>query len=321
MSQIVFQTDQSGANQNICSTAVASTVTFNFSVSANYEAYSANITMKKASGTTDPVTITIYDQPNGGGAAVGSSTVLASAVTQSFEPIEFLFSGLTLTAGTSYSLRLSSPSSCAGSSPYSFKSGNFQVTDRLTSAVINTGYAIASNITSVATATASPKASLKTNSQMGSTVVLSSGTMLDRGVSSAIVSDPSVSASMNIVADAKAAIETGSSLSADLSGAKSLFSVFADLVVFSEVSAAASLVAGVASEMNSSCLLGASAETAGENGRRAREGSGHHVLNSGAFTLRKWRRFIKVSDDNTPKIKHEGKEIDLRTPGLLRRPI
>lgn len=501
MAQIVFQTDQSGANTNICSTVVASTVTFNFSVSSNYDAYSANIVMKKASSTVDPVTVTIYNQPNGGGSAVGSSTVLASAVTQSFATITFLFSSLTLVAGTSYSLVLSSTTGCSGSLPYSFKAGNFQVLDKTTLTVINTGYGIASALTSVATLSPTTKASKVASTSITSSASLTSSAYKSRALnlssyvvstlgaaakiaraaaaalqarstsslsalfgakpscqikgvstlsssasltakpscqinvstamspsasltakpscqikgastlsasatatkrpscnigcgaglsssatldaesscqvkgnatlnasshmsmnlSSAVASqsylganahltkglaaanETECSMSVHAVASRAAASELGSSLSlsASLSGAKSLFSVFADLDVSSKTNASASLdneahveavlcesglAANVAlmvaamSSMESSCSVTADPRVTGEAGIKKREGSGHYVLNSGAFIFRQWKRFIKASDNRTPKPKEfESRRIDLRAPGLLRR--
>lgn len=480
MASIIFTTDQSGANQNICSTAVASTVTFNFSLSSNYDAYSANITMKKASGTTAPVVVTIYNQPNGGGSSVGSSTVLAANITQSFAPIEFLFSSLSLTAGTSYSLVLSSTTSCSGSNPYSFKSGNFQVTDKVTGAVINTGYGIASAMTSVATLTSSPKtgraatkalssvstlsatatkskalnaslsasasltagatrsrtlsASLSSTSTLSSSAknsrsaasnltssatlsataaksktlsasayvvsaltglarvvrnavatlqsrsvssatvaatrnssceiksqatlssagsvernlaaeinsssTLESNAEITRGINSAHEMNCSLSASSSLSRGVAAGLTSSVSLQAEMSGAKSLFSVFAPVQASSKVtadpnvqrpvdaegdgsvslSASAMLVANAILNMVSISLLEADASITGEVNKKKREGSGHYVLNSGAFTLRQWKRFIKASDNHIPNRREpESKRIDLRAPGLLRR--
>lgn len=427
MSQIIFQTDQSGANTNICATAAASTVTFNFSVSSGYDVYSANIVMKKASGTVDPVVVTIYNQPNGGGSSVGSSTVLASAVTQSFATVTFLFSGVTLAANTSYSLVLSSTTGCSGSFPYSFKAGNFQVLDKTTSTVINTGYGIASALTSVATMSPAARASkvigagllssasltsaaskskamslasyvvstlgavarmarsaasaLHAKATLSSAAApsptasvdreaacdMSAATILTSTIHTELTADSAIESRSSMVAEAEvmkhisashevqcsisaaansnraieASLGTSLFVEASLSGAKSLFSVFADLEVRSNTNASSSLdnearvepvlcesnlaanvalVAAAMSSMGSSCLLLADPRVAGEQGTKKREGSGHYVLNSGVFTLRQWKRFIKASDDKVPKKSGlESRRIDLRAPGLLRR--
>lgn len=399
MTQIIFQTDQSGANQNICSTAVASTVTFNFSLISDYQAYSANIVMKKGSGTTLPVTVTVYDQPNGGGSSLGSASVLASAVTQSFSPIEFVFSSLNLTSGVAYSLVISSAESCSGSSPYSFKSGNFQIVDRVTGGVINTGYGIVMNAYGVTTMGGSPKINAKVSSSsaflatlsasaiksramdlsMGAVATLNSALLaarsavlslksesgalasasLDVSVSSGIGTESSllgiigldlpvscvascsselqssaevvrgcelesasacsVSAEASLVLGAEASVQAISKLEGEITGAKSLFSVFSECVASSsmvaemaverpsaaDIQCETSFSASAAVALSANLFVGASsllsADLSSGKKRKRREGSGHYVLNSGVFTLRQWKRFTKASDKHITK--------------------
>lgn len=399
MAEIIFQTDQTGANQNICATAVASTVTFNFSLSGNYTAYSANITIKKASGTTDPVEAKIYSQPNGGGSVVASSSVLASAVTQSFSSIEFLFLNANLTANTSYSLVLSSITSCSGNSPYSFKSGNFQIIDKSTGSVINTGYAIVSNIYAQATLAASSRinrsaassflssSSLTANAIKSKAMILSSSVVsllssaatVARSASIFIQSKSNANASPSLEANSLCEIKNNSNISsianlvssassemkaaaqlesvalitknlicteeitcsvfastiadfaanstaecsslveAELSGAKSLFSVSSSIKASSKLMADASvehpinfngscdstviftgaLSANGSSEIVSTSLMLASINIFKTSVKKKREGSGHYVLNKGAFIFRQWKRFNKASDNYT----------------------
>lgn len=147
---IQFQTDQSGANINICSTQ---SQIFNFSLTNTYNAKEADIVLKKGSGTTASVIATIYNQPNGGGSVVASSTVLAANVSQSYASVVFTFNTI-LSPNVPYSLVISSSSSCSGNSPYSMKGGNFQVYNADTNNILNTGYGISSNINSASTFTA-----------------------------------------------------------------------------------------------------------------------------------------------------------------------
>lgn len=141
---ISFKTDQSGANSNVCST---SSHTFNFSVSTNSTVTTGVFAMKSGSGSTGSVTAAIYNQPNGAGSVVASVAVLVANIPQTFSDITFTFPANTnLTAGTSYSLKISSDTSCTGNAPYSFKPGNFQVIDDTTNAVINTGYGVSAAI-------------------------------------------------------------------------------------------------------------------------------------------------------------------------------
>lgn len=170
---IKFQTDQSGANNNVCS---GSSQIFNFSLARSATIDSADFVIKKGSGTTASIVVSIHNAVNGGGSVVESVTVLASNITQLFTTIAFIFSGnTTLTAGTSYSLVVSSTTSCVGSSPYSMKSGNFQVTD--SGIILNTGYGIASDISN-------------------STTLISSAS-LGSNISSNILSNTSVSANVS----------------------------------------------------------------------------------------------------------------------------
>lgn len=149
---IKFQTDQTGANSNVCSGA---SIVFNFSLTDTYNLTTADISLKKGSGTTQSITASVYNQANGGGSVVASATVLAANITQSYSSIIFDFNNVLLSAGTSYSLVLSSTTSCSGSSPYSMKSGNFQVLNSDTNTILNTGYGISANILSDSTASAS----------------------------------------------------------------------------------------------------------------------------------------------------------------------
>lgn len=159
---IKFQTDQSGANNNVCSTT---SQIFNFSLARSNTLEAADFSIKKGSGTTASIIVTVYDQPNGAGNVVESVTVLASNVTQTFSTIVFTFAGTTtLNAGTSYSLKVSSTTSCVGNSPYSIKVGNFQVIDTTSGGVINTGYGIGANITVDTTIISTAAASYLTSS-------------------------------------------------------------------------------------------------------------------------------------------------------------
>lgn len=150
---IKFQTDQSGANNNICTTA---SEIFNFSLARSAVLDSASFSIKKGSGTTATIVVAVYDQPNGAGSVVESISVAAANITQTFSNIVFTFSGnTTLNAGTSYSLKVSSTTSCSGSNPYSIKVGNFQVLDTTSGGIINTGYGISSDILNASTVTSS----------------------------------------------------------------------------------------------------------------------------------------------------------------------
>jgi len=423
MAEIIFQTDQTGANQNICSTAVASTVTFNFALSANYTAYAASITIKKASATVDPVVATIYSQPNGGGSVVSSSSVAASAVTQSFAPIEFLFTNAALTAGNSYSLVLSSTSSCSGSTPYSFKSGNFQIVDRITSAVINTGYAIISSMSANTTLTAAPKASIVTSSSLSSSSTLlaeafkskamnlssyvvsllssaanviraatlsiqsessynlsaqleanssceiknntslsleanaefstsstieslaklESDALVDRNLSCTKEMVCSILAAMNTDLAANATLECSSQLEGDLLRADNLFSVSSSIGASTELVAnmsvdhsvhfngdgnssvvsLAALLADAMSGIESTTSIYADIDVFGEMLKKKREGSGHYVLNKGAFILRQWKRFHRASENRGSQQTRNlnNKNIDLRSPFMIKQKL
>jgi hypothetical protein len=143
---IKFQTDQSGANNNVCS---GTSQVFNFSLTDTHNVSYADISLKKGSGTTSDIVCSIYDAPNGGGSLVSSVTVLAANVTQTFESTLFTFTNTTLSPGIPYSLVISSSTSCVGSNPYSMKSGNFQVLNSDTGGLLNTGYGISANITTL----------------------------------------------------------------------------------------------------------------------------------------------------------------------------
>jgi hypothetical protein len=145
---IKFQTDQSGANKNIC---FGTGVIFNFSLTTQSNLVSADIVIKKGSSTSDNISVSIYDQSNGGGNLVALCSVDASSITQSYETIIFQFNNVLLFPNISYSLVLSSTTSCTGSDPYSMKSGNFQVLNSETGLLLNTGYGISSNVSSVST--------------------------------------------------------------------------------------------------------------------------------------------------------------------------
>lgn len=145
---ISFKTDQSGANSNVCTTQ---SHTFNFSVSNSTNVTTAVFSLKSGSGSTDSVTVAIYDQPAGAGSVVASVSVGVASIPQTFTAVTFTFPANTnLTAGTSYSLKVSSGTSCSGNAPYSFKPGNFQVIDDTTNAVVNTGYGVSAAITATA---------------------------------------------------------------------------------------------------------------------------------------------------------------------------
>lgn len=164
---IKFQTDQTGANSNVCS---GSNILFNFSLTDTYNLVSADISLKKGSATTASIVATVYDGANGTGNVVASSTILAANVTQSYASIIFPFSNITLSPNVSYSLVLSSTTSCSGSSPYSMKSGNFQVLNSDTGTILNTGYGISASIFSVVSITANSTLSITPTPTATSTV-------------------------------------------------------------------------------------------------------------------------------------------------------
>lgn len=140
---IKFQTDQTGANTNVCSTQ---SQIFNFSLANTYNLTQADITLKKGSGTTASITVSIYNAANGGGSVVASSTVLAANITQSYASILFSFNNIVLSPNIGYSLVISSSTSCIGSNPYSMKSGNFQVLNADTGGQLNTGYGVSASV-------------------------------------------------------------------------------------------------------------------------------------------------------------------------------
>lgn len=179
---VTFQTDQTGANSNVCSTTSQA---FNFSLAQSAIVDSASFVIKKGSGTTASIVASIYNAANGGGSLVESVTVLASSISQTFETITFTFSGnITLDAGISYSLVVSSSTSCSGSSPYSMKSGNFQVLNGNT--VINTGYGVSADILNVTSITSDANASLKISSSASVSSTVSASSLFSVSISSSI---------------------------------------------------------------------------------------------------------------------------------------
>lgn len=181
---IKFQTDQTGANNNVCS---STSQIFNFSLSTSNTVSSATFDIKKGSGTTASITVSIYNQPNGSGSVVESVTVLASSITQTFAPIAFNFTGsTTLSADTSYSLVVSSTTSCTGNNPYSMKSGNFQLIDTGSGSVINTGYGISCGILCDATITSSSNIACTITSNISSINTVSSNTLINNNISTNI---------------------------------------------------------------------------------------------------------------------------------------
>lgn len=145
---IKFQTDQTGANLNVCSTQ---SQIFNFSLTDTYNVTDADIVLKTGSGTTGSITASIHNQANGGGSVVASSTVLAANITQSYTTIVFSFSNVLLSPNTAYSLVISSSTSCSGSNPYSMKGGNFQIYNSDTNTLLGVGYNISSSVLSNST--------------------------------------------------------------------------------------------------------------------------------------------------------------------------
>lgn len=145
---IKFQTDQTGANQNVCS---GSSITFNFSLTNISNLVEANIVLKKGSSTVENIVVSVYDQQNGGGSLVASVEIPANDITQSYTPTAFNFNNVILSPDISYSLVLSSASSCSGSSPYSMKSGNFQVLNSDTNILLNTGYGVSASVFGIGT--------------------------------------------------------------------------------------------------------------------------------------------------------------------------
>lgn len=187
---IKFQTDQSGANNNVCTTT---SQTFNFSLARSAILDSASFSLKKGSGTTASIVVAIHDQPNGGGSIVESVTVLATNITQVFSDIVFTFSGnTTLNAGTSYSLVVSSSTSCTGNNPYSIKVGNFQVLDS-GGGIINTGYGIGATTVCDTTITSSANASYLITSSADCINSLSCDTNSGHNISCTIENNATIS--------------------------------------------------------------------------------------------------------------------------------
>lgn len=181
---IKVQTDQTGANQNVCS---GTSLTFNFSLSTNYTLDNADFVIKKGSGTTASIVATVYDQKNGAGNVVATVSILAASVTQSFTTIIFNFN-TNLSADVSYSLVVSSTSSCVGSAPYSMKSGNFQVLDSDTNTVINTGYGISTNTNSISTVTANASQTTVINSSLVAVSTFNSSSYRQHNINAIILS-------------------------------------------------------------------------------------------------------------------------------------
>lgn len=143
---IKFQTDQSGANSNVCS---GTSQIFNFSLADTYKLVGAYISLKKGSSTTASISIDIHSGANGTGTIVASSAIAASSITQSYTDTGFLFNNIILSPNIPYSLVISSSTSCSGSSPYSMKSGNFQVLNYDTGGQLSTGYGVSANILNI----------------------------------------------------------------------------------------------------------------------------------------------------------------------------
>lgn len=189
---IKFQTDQSGANNNVCSTT---SQIFNFSLARSNTLEVADFVIKKGSSTTASIVVAVYDQPNGLGNIVESVTVLASNITQTFATIVFTFAGsTTLSAGTSYSLKVSSTTSCSGSSPYSIKAGNFQVIDTTTNNIINTGYGIGADIFNVSSITSVADAKYNSLSTISTNNTVSGSALLSNSISASVSNQVTVSA-------------------------------------------------------------------------------------------------------------------------------
>lgn len=156
---ISFKTDQSGAQAQICS---GTSSVFNFSVATSSTVTTGVFAMKRGSASTGSVTAAIYNQPNGLGDVVASVSIPAASFSQTFGDITFTFPANTqLTAQTSYSLKISSATTCGGSDAYAFKPGSFQVIDNNTNTVVNTGYGVSADIFSAATVAATPAAAYK----------------------------------------------------------------------------------------------------------------------------------------------------------------
>lgn len=167
---ISFKTDQSGANAQICS---GSSSKFNFSVSSLATVTTGVFSMKRGSDSTGSVTVAIYDQPNGAGSIVVAVSIAAASFSQTFADMTFNFpEGTQLSAGTSYSLAISSATGCGGSDAYSIKPGNFQVIDNATNAVINTGYGVDAAASVVSTAAATANAAYTSSADLAALAAL-----------------------------------------------------------------------------------------------------------------------------------------------------
>ena len=125
--------------------------------------------MKKGSASTDGVTATIYNAFNGGGSSVASVFISAANFNQTYTDMTFNFSNYSLPSG-SYSMVLSSNTASGGSTNYFIKSGNFQITDSVTNAVIINGIGIAATPTTISTLSTSLNANLKETGSGGTLV-------------------------------------------------------------------------------------------------------------------------------------------------------
>lgn len=152
MATIYFTTDQSGANTEVCTTASSA---FNFSAASDHTAAYASLVVKRGSGTTAGLTVAIYNGANASGSVVATVTVPAASISQTYGAVQFDFPANTvLAANQTYSLKVSSTTSCGGSNAYFFKAGNFQIYNNATAALLSVGYGIGSTVVAAPAASA-----------------------------------------------------------------------------------------------------------------------------------------------------------------------
>lgn len=141
---VKFTTDQSGQATNVCS---GTDVKFNFSLNNTTDTYNlagAYIETSRGNGNTSTdISAILYSGPNGTGSQLAISTVSYSTISAAgYAVVPFLFTGVTLSPATSYSLVIRSSVSCNGSNPYSIKYKTFTVLNADTNNTLNTGYGI-----------------------------------------------------------------------------------------------------------------------------------------------------------------------------------
>lgn len=194
MADISFQTDQSGANSEICSTASS---TFNFSVSSAYTATYASFVMKRGSGSTGSVTVAIYNGANASGSVVASVSTAAAAFSQTYTTMTFTFPANTnLTANATYSLKISSATACGGSNAYFIKAGSFQVLSSAAT-VLSVGYGLSAPIAGQTTLSGSARAGWGISAEIAASTAVAGATTANIQILAALLSQADAVAALS----------------------------------------------------------------------------------------------------------------------------